>query len=213
MGNYYTLVEARADGLLVAEGSDAQVTEEIDRNEELLEKWTQRKFHARDLTISIDGTGTEFLDLIHYKPINSISSLSIDDESIDVDNYIAIYYEGGYLRIKREGWNVYTGNKLGYYAFSRGSKNIVVVGNFGYTSVPHNIKYIIKKLVFRELRPSTKIGKFESMHAGNYGYKLNTSANALGGKGEILTGDPEIDRLIHSYKHKISFKAVTRGWG
>ena len=74
-----------------------------------------------------------------------------------------------------------------------------------------NIKFIIKKLVFRELRPKSKIGQYESEHIGNYGYKLNTSKNARGGKGEILTGDPEIDRLIHSYKHKISFKAITRG--
>jgi hypothetical protein len=164
------------------------------------------------LTLSLDGTGHEFLDLVHYKPINSISSLTIDGETIDVSGYIAIYYEGGYLRIKREGWSVYGGNTAGYYQFTRGSKNIVVVGNFGYESVPYNIKYVIKKMILRELRPNTKVGTFESEHAGNWGYKLNTPVGVGGSKGEILTGDPEIDRIIHSYKHKISFKAITRGF-
>jgi len=212
MGNYYTLAQARTDGLTVAEGSNDAVTEEINRAEEILEKWTGRKFYARVLTLKIDGTGSEFLDLTRYKPINSISSISIDDESIDTDAYIVIYYEEGFLRIKRVGWSVYSGNKLGYYAFSRGSQNIVIVGNFGYVTVPYTIKYIIKKLVFREFRAESKVGKFESESIGNYSYKLNTPRNGMGGKGDVLTGDPELDRMIHSYKHKLSFKAITRGW-
>jgi hypothetical protein len=211
MGNYYTLVQARADGITVTEGTDDQVTEEINRAEEILEKWTGRKFYARDLTLHLDGTGSEFLDLVRYRPINTITSIVIDDETIDIDNYIAIYIEEGFLRIKREGWSVFSGNKRGYYSFSRGSQNIDVVGNFGYESVPYNIKYIIKKMVFRELRPNTKVGKYQSEHSGNYGYQLNTPSGSGGRKGEILTGDPELDRLIHSYKHKISFKAITRG--
>lgn len=212
MGNYYTLEQARTDGLTASEASDAQVTEEINRAEELLEKWTGRKFYARDLTLNLDGTGSEFLDLTRLKPIISLDSIVINEESIDVTNYICVYYEEGFLRIKREGWSVYNGNKLAFYAFSRGSQNVVVAGRFGFETVPYNIKYIVKKLVFRELRPRTKIGRFESEHAGNWGYKLNTPTGSKGQKGEILTGDPELDRLIHSYKHKLSFKAITRGW-
>ena len=212
MGNYYTLADARADGITVAEASNDSVNEKINEAEQLLEKWTGRIFYARDLSLSLDGTGSEYLDLRRYRPINSISSLSIDDEDIDVDTYIAIYEDEGFLRIKREGWSVYQGNRLGYYAFTRGSQNIDVSGNFGYETVPAPIKKVIRLMTIREIRPRDKVGKFESKHIGNFGYKLNIARGAKGQKGEILTGDPEIDRIIHTYKHKISFKAVTRGW-
>lgn len=212
MGNYYTLSEARTDGLTEDEANDDAVNAEINLAEELLEKWTGRKFYARDLSFSLDGTGSEWLDLVRYKPINSISSVVIDDETISVNDYIAIYEDAGYLRIKREGWSIYSGNELGYYTFSRGSQNIDIVGNFGFTTVPYTIKRIIKLMIFRQIRPRDKIGIYESEHAGNWGYKLNTAKAMSGGKGDILTGDPEIDRMISSYKHKISFKAVTKGW-
>jgi len=212
MGNYYTLAQARTDGITSSEASDDKVNEEINRAEELLEKWTGRKFYARDLSLSLDGTGKEWLDLSRYRPINSISSVVIDDDTISVDDYIVIYENSGILRIKREGWSVFSGQHQAYYTFTRGSQNIDIEGNFGFETVPYNIKYVIKKMLFREIRPRESFGKFESEHIGNYSYKLNTARNARGGKGEILTGDPELDRIIHTYKDKISLLSVTRGW-
>jgi len=208
MGEYYTLANARDDGITLAEASNDVVNEEINTAEEMLEKWTGRKFYARDLTLRLDGTGTEWLDLVRYRPINSISSVTIDSQSISVSDYIVIYYEGGYLRIKREGWSVYSGSTKGYYAFSRGSQNNVIVGNFGFETVPYNIKKIIKKMIFGEIRPREKTGEYDSEKMGNYSYKIRKNE----GKMDIFTGNPEIDRLIRAYKHKISFKAITRGW-
>lgn len=211
MGNYYTLANARTDGLTVAEASDDAVNAEIALSEELLEKWTGRKFYAQTLTLNLDGTGKEWLDLSRYKPINSLTSLVIDGETVDIDNYIKIYSNPGFLRIARVGWSIYSGNQ-GYYAFSRGTQNIVIVGSFYGSSVPAPIKRIVRLMVFRQFRAKDKIGSYESEKTGDYNYKLNNSVSAGGSKGDVLTGDPEIDRMIRSYKHKFSFKAITRGY-
>lgn len=211
MGNYYTLADARADGLTEEEATDDQVNDEISLSEELLEKWTGREFYQRTLTLNLDGTGSEWLDLTRYAPIISIDTLVIDDASIDIDTYIKIYYEGSYLRITRVGASIYSGNTAGYYIFSRGSQNVVVTGSFGHETIPAVIKRIIKLMVFRQFREEDKVGNYESEHIANYSYKLNNSRGSSGGKGDIFTGDPEIDKMISSYKYKLSFKSINRG--
>ena len=205
MGNYYTLAQARTDGLTIGEASDDAVSQAINEAEELIEKFCKRKFYSRTLALYLDGTGTEWLNLFQYRPINSITSLKINDETID-DDYYKIYSDEGYIRIKRVGTSVYSSNAgLGYYVFSKGSQNIKVVGSFGFSVVPYNIIKVTRLLVFREFRAGQKIGKFVSEKIGDYSYSLKDISEK-----SILTGDPEIDKLLRMYKDKISMFAIHR---
>jgi len=195
MGNYYTVADARSDGITQTEASDDKLNSAIAFAEEFLERCTGRVFYKRPLTLNVDGSGSPALWLMEYRPIVDIESLKIDGSLLDKDFYI-IYKIQGYLMLKSSGGDIYAG--LSYDRFPKGTQNIEIKGTFGYDWIPSMVRECTKKLVFREIRPKDKIGQYESERISGYSYTLREAGKTKN------TGDPEIDKLISLLSDSIS---------
>ena len=187
MGNYYTVSDARSDGITQTEASDDKLNSMISFAEEFLERRTGRVFYKRPLVLSVDGSGNSALWLMEYRPIIDIESLKIDGSLLDKDFYV-VYKNRGYLLLKSFGGDIYAG--ISYGSFPKGAQNIEITGTFGYEYIPAMVKECMKKLVFREIRPKDKIGLFESERISGYSYSLREAGKTKN------TGDPEIDKLL-----------------
>ncbi len=92
---------------------------------------TLRRFNYNAGSIDLDGTGKEVILLPPmYAPWKIVTSLKIDNASVATSS-IKIY--GQHLRY-------YRGN------FSEGAQNIMVIGTYGYSSVPKDIQYLCGQL-------------------------------------------------------------------
>ena len=75
MPNYYTLAEARTDGISV-DNSDDKVTEIIEQNEALLEELIGRVIYVRTETFKLDSDGSIYIRMPwKYIPLISVSAL------------------------------------------------------------------------------------------------------------------------------------------
>lgn len=170
---YCTIAELRAEGVPDSV-TDAEVTTAILIASAMVDKYTQRFFTARSLTINVDGgsTPTIFLE----QPIISVSALSIDGAAQDLDDYV-IYNRHITSNLlspdDRENPRIEVGQNFsdsallssvrmrlsGRKFFPLGQQNIQVTGVFGYTDydgtatgkTPDLICEATKLLAIREL--------------------------------------------------------------
>jgi len=187
MGNYYTVADARADGITETEASDDKLNSVVSFAEEFLERATGRIFYKRILTLQLDGTGNSILWLREHRPIINIEHIKINGSEVGQD-YYAVYTDEGYVQFLKSISNIYMGVRYGI--FPKGEKNIEVKGEFGYVTIPALVKECVKKLVLREIRPKTKVGQYRSERISGYSYTLRDTGKTK------KTGDPEIDSLI-----------------
>ena len=117
---------------------------------------TRRSLAARDDTVHVDGTGTDTLPLPSY-PINSVDSVFVDQyRDFGADSEIT-----DYLVDVDSLWR--------WCKWRKGTKNIKVVGNFGYATTPNDLMESIYQLVNYWLE-SPNVGWLEtgSAEAGGY---------------------------------------------
>ena len=97
-------------------------------------KWTRRSLMARTATIYLDGTGTDTLPIDNH-PVNSITSVHMDkyrefESSSEITDFTAD---------ERSLWR--------WLKWDIGTKNVKVVGNFGYATTPDDLAESIYLLV------------------------------------------------------------------
>lgn len=139
-----------ADTTLAAWASTAEVDKFIDLYLEPtrldLEAMACRDWgHHTDVEICISGNGTETLDLSQYGfwPLLGLSSLTINDDEQDLDDFVwsadgiiaPVYYYGGRV------------------IFYRGNYNIDAVIDYGYETVPADVKVAHAELVALAILP------------------------------------------------------------
>jgi len=111
----------------------------------------------------------------HY-PIVSVSSLKIDDQTVDTDDY-KVY--DSYIKSKtipKEKW-----------------QNIELTYSYGYSSVPQSVKTVCIRLVAKMLNKAIQIrgGRgAESLSVGDFSVKYNYSEGL----------DPELQAMLNKYK-------------
>lgn len=127
----WEIVQARLD---LAADQEALTLHYIDVASVRANEHTGRELEARDVTVALDGTGTSMLFLPQY-PVNSIASVKIDSSRAFTGAAVTNYYtdEDGIL-IRDCGW-------------PHGRRNVQVVGNFGYETVPSDLEESIIQLV------------------------------------------------------------------
>jgi len=166
------------------------------------ETYMNRKILARDYTEDYDGTGTDTIQLKQY-PINSITSVCVDEDrqfpsskEIQLDDII-IYSEEGKIRRSPSGLYVYiddeTGKIIKYSVFNRGKKNVRIIYNAGYSTVPYDIKHaVLEELVMH----------YENITKKKVGV---TGISAAGEHVSVFLGDllPTTKMILSSYRKLI----------
>lgn len=121
---------------------DTFLTNLISRVEKEVKEYCQRDFEAADYMEYYDGDGTDTLLVDNY-PINSVSELYDDpDREFGTDTLID---SSDYIIYSEEGKIVLDGS-----TFSKGNKNIKIVYNAGYTTIPADLEQAVIKLVAAE---------------------------------------------------------------
>lgn len=100
------------------------------------ERYTGRTLAATDVTLQLDGDGTQTLDLGQW-PVNSVDAVRIDEDrafgqDTEVDDYVVISSRGHLHRDAR---------------WPRGVQTIQVEANVGYEQVPEDLEESIVQLV------------------------------------------------------------------
>ena len=197
MGRYYTLAEARADGISEQEYTDEQVERAIEECEALFEKLTGRKFYRRTLTIKVDGTGSNLLYLQEYAPIVSITSLKINGDTIPSDFY-GVYED--HIKLKTGMKSIYWG-RTGYMKFPVGVQNVEIIGEFGYEETDE-----VFKLVKRAIREMVKMSLKGQLFASYKSEKIGDYAYDRGDKQVVISD--EVDKIIRLLKIKIRMGVI-----
>jgi hypothetical protein len=178
---YASVSDIRAEGVLLADATDARVQLAIISASKYIEKVTGRVFEAQYKTLKVDGRGSHVL-LLH-EPIIAVELIQLST-SIVSDSYILPEDSDSY-RIYNRHMNgmvvpddrnnprieLYIEERLPglSYTFMKGSQNIEVTGVFGYTDpdgspfgqTPELIKRACVMLVMRDIWKLTDIDKRE----------------------------------------------------
>jgi hypothetical protein len=149
-------------GSLSLNYTDAEIQAAIDWACATVETYCNRTFTAADYTETYDGNGQDVLYLRQY-PINSVTSITLDDDTLDSDDYTVettgVYYEDGWTKSRR---------------------NIVVVYNAGYSTIPADLHMICTRLSADLLCMTGQDANMQSEKIGDYSYTRTTGQdNAL----------------------------------
>lgn len=184
---YASIADFRAEGVTPAAASDARLEALIGLASEYIERVTGRFFDARELTLTLDGTGGRSLLLGH--PIVRVSEVFIElsvfspgDVAVDTALY-RVYNrhltQGLLLPDDRDNPKlefIHSSDLLGIrierpvlslssLIWPRGQQNVIVRGVFGFTErdgsptgrTPRLIQHLTMLLVVRELAPLTDV--------------------------------------------------------
>lgn len=211
---YCTLAEVRAEGVTVAQASDARVNAAIALAGKYIDRVTGRFFEERTLTLTLDGDGDNTLLL--PLPIVSISAIEIADEEYDLDDfevYNRLYPDdrGCPKIVFSEG------------IFPEGYQNIEVTGVFGYLDTegtgeeetrvtPSLITRACLKLVILDLIPQIGSAEDQDERLRRYltsettdGHSYTLSELAVSGGA---SGDSEVDRILAMYRRPIGVEII-----
>lgn len=223
-----SLGDIRAEGV-PATISNARILESIQTWQAFVERACRQWFYPRQMTLDLDGSGTTLLQL--PVPIVSLSALYLNGDfstPVDPGNYVAYTGRGGGTRDDRRNPRVKlaTGEtsifegvgpvRRRLFVFSVGEKNQRLVGTFGYIEssgeAPEPIKYVIRKLVVRNVKPMWASGGA----AGPAGpvveeetdrHRRKWADATVASKVWATTGDPELDQILAMYKSPLVVKA------
>ncbi len=145
-------------GSLSLNYTDAQVQMAIDWACSAIETYCNRTLTDAAYTETYDGNGCDVLYLKQY-PINSVTSVTLDDDLIDAADYTVetsgIYYEDGFTKDRR---------------------NVVVVYNAGYVVIPADLHMAATRLSADILGGVGQAGNIQSEKIADYSYTLSASA-------------------------------------
>lgn len=221
--SYASLAEARAEGITTGQASDVRLQALLDGASEFIDDRTGWWFDARAKTLRLDGPGTEHLHL--PAPVVSLTSVTLDGVSlsiVDGDQPADVIVYGALTDPMAERRNpklvrrpleriarLYPGTVP--VPWTRGRKNLVVIGSFGMTAEsgtapPREIKEACIRLAVRALallsnsagQAARWMGDVTKETTDGHAYELG--ALAAGGVGSWRrngwTGDPDIDTTL-----------------
>ena len=203
---YASVADLRAEGVTLAEASDARLELLLDEASRLIDRVTGWFFEPRLLTLRLSGRGAPSIEL----PVPPIcldrltlgtTALSLDPSTLLVVGApVPPGFDGPRLT-RRHG-----------RVFPRGHGNVVAVGLWGFTeedgtpsgSTPPAIRRAAMLLVLRNLAPLADEASFEARsrwrileeRTRDQSYRLDP---AKAPTSVVLTGDPEVDALLGPY--------------
>lgn len=215
MANIVSLAEVRAEGVSASVYSDDRVNALCTYATKYIERATGQWFEDRDLTLYLDGRGTDVLLL----PIPAIEVTSItvgtadSGASVDVDTILIESAPRNPMLVMAPSALPSGRGSLGV-TFATGRRNVTVVGTFGQVEsdgyggyvAPAPIKRAAIRLIIRELgllgdasaQEERKRANLRSETTDGHSYSLAEMAVSGG-----ASGDPEVDRLLAMYRRPL----------
>lgn len=206
---YATLSDARAEGITTEQADDVRLTALLTRASRRIDDLTGWWFESRTLTLTLDGTGARHLRL--PAPAIALTRVAVDGSDLDlVDDVVNVGAPAG-PAFERHNPKLL---RAGGIAWPRGSRNVTVVGRFGFVeadeTAPLAIQEACLRLAVRALpRFTDPTAADEARRAlitkettDGHSYELGTgdigkrAAWRFGG----ATGDPEVDVILARYR-------------
>lgn len=169
MSNYYTLQEARNDGITEAQKSDNALEVLIDYWEDIIEKLTGRKFYQREEIVIVDSKGIPMIDMpSRLAPCQEVEYVKVDKIEISPERYHLERDVPAIVFIAPSTRNIFLGS--GYH-YPTGRKNVEIKGTFGYEAenLPGALKLLMKELVMRDINGDLDFS-LKNEKIGNYSY-------------------------------------------
>lgn len=230
---YVTVQEIRDEGVTEAQANDARVESVLQRVESMIEEATGLWFESRSLSLELDGTDAKFLWF--NVPIITITSLKINDDTVDLDtaNY-RVYNRRGFpqddrrnpkielITVRRSVFDGPVEDSASLRIFRKG-KVQAVEGTFGWTETdgacPEGIKWCIKRLVTRDF-PQLNTPTFEENRRARKIVEEETDGHRMRFRGSADRGmnltdtfdDPEVAQILQRYRQPLAMSAAGRGW-
>jgi hypothetical protein len=208
---YATLDDVRGEGVQPADADDARVLAAVEEATRLVDQLCGWHFEPREMALRLDGRGTPTLWLpvapIHVTElaINGRSVSRAPEDLVIVGAPAAPGFDGP--RLTRT-----------YGAFPRGAGNVVVQGLFGFTEadgtavgrVPRTIRRAALLLALRSLAPLTGAESEEARARARVVEERTRDQSIKFAEPEraLLSGDPEIDRLLLPYRRPAAIGAA-----
>lgn len=196
MAAYVSIQDMRDQGVSVAMAADAKITAAVADASARAEAAARTWWESRTKTLYFSGSGHSSLNL--DIPLLTLTSVTINGVAVTDVVSRPDPITGRTYRLVRST----------DLAFPFGSENIVIVGTFGTMDMsgstpatPADIKMAIARWAYLLLALVTD----EDM-AQERRFMTSTSVNVVGrsqGRGPLtapLSGDPEVDRIIASYR-------------
>lgn len=217
---YATVAEMRDEGVLTSQASDSRLRTMLALASQAVERLTRQWFEPRHLTLELDGTGRDTLEL--KVPIAAIGEVRIGGVLVDPSDLIvyARHLDGMLAPDDRRTPAI----SLRSGRWPRRSQGVEVSGVFGFTeptgygidvgATPAAISHVTRLLAMRELeqlaspdRGASRNGhRVVSEQTRDQSYSLapmQAGSTFAGG-----TGDPEIDSILMLYRAPMGIGSV-----
>jgi hypothetical protein len=203
-----TLAEfASGLALSTAEATDTQVTAAIARQSQHFDDLVNDHFETETVTLELDGDGTSRLLL--PKRCTAVSTVKTRDYAGTLTTQASTQYRlhsslysTGSKRLGDMDWldTVPLSGGLSLvvgdiYAWPEGPQTVQVVGSFGWTTTPADVKRAVALLVWDHFKPDDE----HIRRASQWGTQQATFVRSDG-----ATGLPEVDKIVDDYKRDIT---------
>lgn len=206
--SYASLSYARDQGITTGQADDTRLQRLLDEASRRIDRVTGWWFEARTLTLPFDGQGTECLWL--PAPVVSLTSVSIDGVALTLGD-VLVY---GSTAAPRQSLRAPRLARKNGVRWPQGRRNVSVVGSFGFVesdgTTPAEIRDVCVRLAHRELGLITDAAAQGERQRGRVfrettdGHSYELAGVLPGAVGAWrqggLTGDPEIDVTLASYR-------------
>lgn len=193
---YVSVAEMRSEGVTAALADDARVTAAIADVSRRAELAARTWWEARNKTLYVNGNGRS--EIVLDYPLIALTSLTIDGAAVTGTTLRADPVTGLTFVLARSAGNV----------FNSGSSNVVIVGSFGHLDMsgaspatPADIKWAIKRwayLLLAQITDEDMAAERRMLVANNE--SVSGRSRSRGSFIAPLSGDPEVDRIISSYR-------------
>lgn len=178
-----TLAKVKTALEITGTDDDTYLEALIDRVSEIIEAYCDREFNSESREEIFDGTGTD--DYITDEwPINSITSLSIRQSTLNEDDWETL---------DSEYYHYYGDQGVVHYlnGFLKGVKNYKIVYTAGYTEVPDDLEQAAIDMIsyYYNKRKSKNV---QSESIGDYSITYSKSDNVIDDLG--------LDVILDKYK-------------
>jgi hypothetical protein len=174
--------------------SDADLAKFVSRAERLINAFTRQNFNkSASKKILVDGTGSQRLPLPErIVTLSQMRFLEVSDGGAIIDASLVVtdvFINKGWVLIAGDE-DVYLRRRIGKnysddggIIFPLGKQNIELTGEFGYATVPDEVKdatcAIVERMIVNEASAKAKQSVFKSESIGDYSYTMADDANSI----------------------------------
>jgi len=215
---YCSVADLRDRGITPEMATDEDLRKSIRIATQIIDSFCNRNFWRREERYLLDGDGTSVL-FLEDRPIIKISKLKVDGVELSPSEY-RVYGEPGYIKLA--GLNPIPGKNI-KGLFPKGEQNIEVYGQFGFVTIPAEVRQACILLsidVLREMKSEIDLTKSTSNSTRNaiglkrakiedisvefeYPYSLTH-----GKERRLTTGNSDVDSMLLKFKKDMETTVV-----